>query len=796
MSPHQIKTGILNRLLNWVFLFVILLGSGTPGTAQSSSDSLWNVWKDESQADSNRVKALHKVVRKDYLFSQPDSAFYLSQVEYDFAKSKGLQLYMSEALNHQGLAHYFQGNYTVAVDYFTQSLDIKNEIGDKKGMAGLLSNMGMIYMKQGEYTKALDYYSRSLSTRREVKDEKGISESYNNMGVVFKKQGDYANAIDYYTRSLRIKEKANDKKGMASSLNNIGTIFKLQQNFSKALEYYNRSLVIKEEINDKNGMSASLTNIGLVFLEKGDHIYNNGKPDLAFLKYDTAMNYFSRSLVIEKEVGSKGGMAGTLSNIGMVYMKQGLAARNVGNDTKAIKKYNRAIEYHQRCLTICEEIGNKYGLAVSLNNIGIIHQKKGEPLKAITYNTRALSIAKEIGSSVEIKKAAGALYKSYKSTGKIKSALEMYELHISYKDSIQSEENQKAVIRQEFKYEYEKKAYADSIKQAEEDKLTQATIKAQNAQIKQEKTQRYALYGGVGVLLLFGGFMFNRFRVTKRQKNLIQKQKAEVELQKNEAEHQKNLVQEKNTEILDSINYAKRLQEAILPPQKLVKQWLTNSFILYKPKDIVAGDFYWMETVEDTVFFAAADCTGHGVPGAMVSVVCSNALSKAVIEEGISDPGKILDRTRELVIERFGRSEENIQDGMDIALCSLHTQTQTLHYSGAHNPLWIIRKEGKEVEEIKADKQPIGRYTTSDPFTTHEIQLNEGDSIYIFSDGFPDQFGGEKGKKYKSGNFKKFLLSIQEKDMDEQRELIGKEFESWKGKLEQLDDVCVIGFRC
>ena len=202
-----------------------------------------------------------------------------------------------------------------------------------------------------------------------------------------------------------------------------------------------------------------------------------------------------------------------------------------------------------------------------------------------------------------------------------------------------------------------------------------------------------------------------------------------------------------------------------------------------------------METVKDCIYFAAADCTGHGVPGAMVSVVCSNALSKAVVEENKSTPAEILNRTRELVIEHLGRSDKQIKDGMDISLCAYHPSTGKVKWAGANNPLWIIRKGNKEIEVIKADSQPIGRYVTNEPFTSHEIQLDKGDSMYLFSDGYSDQFGGEQGKKYKTANFKRFLLTIQDKDMDTQRTLLSKEFNRWKRNFEQVDDVCVMGVR-
>lgn len=263
--------------------------------------------------------------------------------------------------------------------------------------------------------------------------------------------------------------------------------------------------------------------------------------------------------------------------------------------------------------------------------------------------------------------------------------------------------------------------------------------------------------------------------------------------QKKKAEIQSDLLKEKNKEIVDSITYAKRIQHAILPPLKVFKENLPESFVLYKPKDIVAGDFYWMEQVENTTLFAAADCTGHGVPGAMVSVLCNNGLNRSVREFSLSKPGEILDKTRELVIEEFRKSEQEVKDGMDIALCSI--EDLKLQYAGAHNALWIIRKNTAEVEEIRANKEPIGNFENPTPFTTHTVQLNPGDSIYIFTDGFADQFGGEKGKKFKAANFKKLLVSIQSKSMEEQKRVINDTFESWKDDLEQVDDVCVIGVR-
>ena len=301
-------------------------------------------------------------------------------------------------------------------------------------------------------------------------------------------------------------------------------------------------------------------------------------------------------------------------------------------------------------------------------------------------------------------------------------------------------------------------------------------------------------YGVSALLFILGFVRWRTAKLNQRQKELETEIEAATDdlMTKNKLiEKQKEVVEEAHKEITDSIAYAKRIQSAILPSARIVKEYLKESFILYKPKDVVAGDFYWMEPLKEGVLFAAADCTGHGVPGAMVSVVCNNALNRSVREYGLTDPGVILDKTREIVIHEFEKAEEEVKDGMDIALCLLNGNK--LKYAGANNPLWIIRTG--EIIETKANKQPIGNFDNLLPYTTHTFNLEKGDAIYIFSDGYVDQFGGVKGKKFKAKPFRLLLLSIQDKPMEQQRLLIDEAFENWKGNLEQIDDVCVIGVK-
>jgi serine phosphatase RsbU (regulator of sigma subunit) len=297
------------------------------------------------------------------------------------------------------------------------------------------------------------------------------------------------------------------------------------------------------------------------------------------------------------------------------------------------------------------------------------------------------------------------------------------------------------------------------------------------------ETQKLILYLFIFIIILILGFALFVYRSYKR------KQKDNIIITK-----QKQLVEEKNREITQSIEYALRIQTAILPPQKIVRQYLENSFILYKPKDIVAGDFYWMENVGDFVLFAACDCTGHGVPGAMVSVVCHNALNRAVREFGLIQPAAILDKTAEIVIENFSKSEEKIKDGMDISLCAYNVKTKIIQWAGANNPLWLIQN-GKLIE-TKADKQPIGMSEDSKPFTNNTFTLQTDETIYLFTDGFADQFGGQTGhKKLTKKRFKDLILSIQNKTMKEQGIELDKFIIEYRKQIEQIDDILVMGVK-
>jgi tetratricopeptide (TPR) repeat protein len=738
----------------------------------SQSDSLYKIWLNKKNHDTVRLNAFEKYIHQEILFNDPDSAFKLAQTALSYSQKKKYRKQEAEANNIMGISKAVQGDLRSALNYFNISLEIREKSGDENGVGSSLNNKGLIYSDLGENKLAIEMFKRALKIYEKRKNYKGINSSLANLGITYHNMGDFRNAIQYYSRSLKLSEQKKDLPLQGTNNFNIGTIHFDQQDYENALIYFNRSKLLFE----KTGNDYDL---GMVYIYTGN-IFSNQK------KYKEALKDFNIALEIKEKVND---LAGT-----------GIAYGNIGTIFRMENQPDSALKYYELSLKYSLESENMQTVVSCYNNIGNIYFDLKNYSKAREYSEKSLQLAQEKELAAEIKNAAESLWKIYKITGDNAKAFFMFELFINTRDTLESESNKRAVMAQEFKYQYEKQFTADSIKSAEEKKVQDAEIARQDAEIKAKKIQQFYLFGGLALVVVFALFIFNRFRVTQKQNKII--------------EEQKHLVEEKQKEILDSINYAKRIQQAILPNDKTIASLLPDSFILYKPKDIVAGDFYWMEVLSTAavaessqkkltetansnyIYLAAADCTGHGVPGAMVSVVCSNALTKSLLEEGITETGKILDRTRELVIEKFSKSEENVRDGMDISILKFQISNNEIEWSGANNPLWIIRNG--VLLEYKPDKQPIGKYEGAKPFTTHTIEILKGDTLYIFTDGLQDQFGGNSGtagKKFKKSKLKELLLSVQNKSMNEQKIIIDETFEKWRGDLEQNDDVCIIGVK-
>lgn len=637
-----------------------------------------------------------------------------------------------------------------------------------KYLAASYNNMGYISDQHGDIPKALEYYHKALEIQEQISDKMGMAYSLNNIGYIYNNLNDVPQALEYFHKSLKIQEEINDKYGLAVSYINIGTVYKENGNLAKAIEYFEKSLKLKTEINDKEGIAISLLNIGAIHYNKGG--------------YKDALGYFSKGYKLYDEAGNKYGLAYANINMGYVYQDMG--------------DIDKAMECFQKSLVIQEETKDKAGIARTLHYIANILFIKGKTAEAVKAAERSLQLSRELGYPEPISNISHLLARIYSKTGKYKEAYQMQVLFKQMSDSLKSISNKRSALQKSFQYEYDKKAAADSVKVVEERKVFELKM-------KQEKTQRWALYFGISLIALFSVFMYNRFRVTRKQKQIIETQKVEVDQQRELAderriiaEGQKQIIEEKQKEILDSIHYAKRIQQAMLTSEDYIaNHFQAETFILYQPKDIVSGDFYWALSHHGRFYISAADCTGHGVPGAFMSLLNISFLNGNVIERGIVEPDKILNEQRREIIKALNPSgTENSKDGMDCVLCAFDLEKSNLKFALANNPLWLIRNQ--ELLEYKADKMPVGKYDEHiKDFTLHSLELMKGDSIYLFTDGYADQFGGEKGKKFKYKHLKEILLSNVDKPMKEQKEILGRTINEWKGNLEQVDDILVIGVR-
>ena len=780
----------MNRYLLLLFSFFSFFQS------IGQSDSLWHVFLDETQSDSTRALALNKYVWADYLFVKPDSAYLLIDIGLETLGSEKVSALL---MTTKGISCAVRGQLDEAEALYYESIAIQEKYGDFKGVAGNYNNLGILYDSKGEPEKSIDFLEKSIEYQSKAGDWASVAKGLTNLGNTHNKYGDLNKSLEYQEQALKLNLWLGNDVEISRSYNNLGTTNKLMGLDNVAIDWFMKSYAISERLDDKLAMIQSKNNIAGIYIsskqydvaighlresiQMGIETQNVQSLVAAYIQmgsvyrsmeqYDSAKFYMQKGFDLAFETGAKLSYIDAAVDLGYLYFK--LGDKDSGN------------YFFEFAVLKSKEAKYTKGVISTLVRYAKLEGENKEWRKVIAHAEEAKKLAEEFNFLAEKQKSSEYLWYAYEQTKNFELALYNYKDYISLRDSLKKDQLSSELVRQETTFEFEKQAYQDSVANAETLKTKDAEVAAEKARGAHQKTISIALVGGLVIVALFGFFAYNRFKIARQQRDVIES-----------AHHE---LAEKNQEILDSIAYAKRIQSAILPPDKNFKAVLPHSFILYQPKDIVAGDFYWLEQKNDTLLFAAADCTGHGVPGAMVSVVCNNGLNRSVREYGLVEPGLILDKTREIVIQEFEKSEEDVKDGMDIALVALEKDPSStsgafsLKFAGAHNPLWIIRKGATEIEEIKADKQPIGKFVMAKPFNTTTVNLNEGDVFYLFSDGFADQFGGDKGKKFKAANFKKLLLSIQSQEMEAQKKTLHETFEAWRGSLEQLDDLCVIGIK-
>jgi serine phosphatase RsbU (regulator of sigma subunit) len=627
-----------------------------------------------------------------------------------------------------------------------EALALAEKISYRSGRAYSLTNIANIHSNRGDYEVSLDYYNRALQLRREGKDKEGVGKSLLGIGNIYLLLGNYNKAIDHYLQSLKICEELKNKHDIAFCLNNIGAVYYYQHNYEKALDHWKQTIRYYEEIGAKDEIISVLNNIGNVYGEQ-----NEPKK---------ALEVFVQAEQLSAQTGDKLTIAACHLNIGSVQVQ--------------LKNYDVALREFETAVSLYEELGDKENKALTLIYMGEVYRKQANYPRAVAILDTALAIAKDIRSRERVKLCYKELAFTYAASRDFEKAYQHFQYYSAEKDSLLNEESSKQITEMQTKYDTEKKE--------KENQILKQTVDIHELNANRQRIIIYSVCALAFTLVLLAFFIYRGYREKKGANTILSEKNKIIEAQ--------------HKDITDSIRYAQRIQQAILPPDKMWYGLLPDSFVLYKPKDILSGDFYWIEQRDEQVFFAAADCTGHGVPGALMSVVNFNLLNKAVLEQNIVTPQAILDAVNQWLTISLHQSfnESAVRDGMDIALCSLNLKTRTLHFAGAFNGAYVYRSDGTLLE-LNGDKMPVGAYIEEkmQHFSGSQLALGAGDRLFIFSDGYADQFGGPKGKKMKYTRLKQYISESLHMPVSGQKAHLEARFEEWRGNYEQVDDVLVIG---
>ena len=729
----------------------------------------------------------------------------------------------ANALKGVATIHRRRGDYSTALEINQQALKVFVQIKNQAGIASSYNNLGIIYRRQGKYAKALAMYQKSLALRKKLGNHKSLASSYNNMAIIYTKQGNYSQALEMHEASIEAREKTGDRKGLAKSYNNIGIIYRKIGSYSKALMMYQRSLKIKEQIGDKNGMAKSYNNIGAIYDDQN--------------MYTQALKMYEHSLKIKTQLGDKRGIANSYYNMGRLYRLQGQYSLSLtmleqslkikqqigdksgvahtylglGHWALAQKKAGIAIEYFEKSSTLLQETGQKDRLAQALVSLGTAYYLQKDYAEAQTYLERGLQSAKKTGNPYTIRDGAEYLAKTYRTLGQSDKAYQQMVLFKQMADSILNEKNIRQITQLEERF----------VSRKREDSLLAIQNKkelALNAKIQTEKAnQRTAIISAIllGALLFVLGIFYrskqrNNFQLNtaNQELNLVNQElknyNEELEIA-NESIQKANVkishinqeLKEQQDHIVDSINYAQRIQKAILPLEEKMKNVLPPHFILYRPRDIVSGDFYWFEELGDKQIIVVADCTGHGVPGAFMTMLGTQALNNIVVQNQIDSPDQILDHLDRILHKLLQSDTTRVEDGMDVGICVIDKAKKVLCYAGAMHPLVLV--QDGHLSEIKGDRHSINTYQAGTPmrFTKHTIDISQPTTFYLYSDGYQDQFGGKKGKKFMKTAFQKLLEQIAEKPVEEQQQILESTLNDWIDyngqQTKQIDDILVIG---
>lgn len=607
-----------------------------------------------------------------------------------------------------------------------------------KGLASSCNYIGKYFNYEGQQDSAIHYFSKAKDYYVLLKDSALVAGMYNNMGVVYKSHGNIPKTLEYFFLSLKIKERLHDTMGIANSCTNLGQLYSDANDTVNEIKYLKKALHLRELINDVPGIAISNMGIGLYYQKLN--------------RLDLALSYLEKGLKLSEEMGDEESIAIGCYNLANVYYKQ--------------NKIDKSVKLYERALDLSKKYNIKEGIATCLQILGEISFEKHDTKKAIALLEEAYSIAQEIDLKELLLNISEKLSIAYNETGDYKKALLFHKTYTSIKDSLFNQENIRKLTSEGLKYEHEK----ERIILEKEQEKKEAIAKSESFK------KDLIIYASVLFLIVvsvFSFIIFNRLKENRKQKNIIEQQR---------------------NEMIDSINYAKRIQFALLAHQDLLNANLPEHFVFFKPKDIVSGDFYWATKKDDYFYLAVCDSTGHGVPGAFMSLLNISFLNEAINEKNITAPHEVLNHVRNRLIENI----DGAQDGMDGIVLKFkipkgNEPISFMEYAAAHNAPILVRNS--EIQTLGKDKMPVGKGEHLNSFTLQSIQLEKGDTLYLYTDGYADQFGGPKGKKFKYKSLNQLLLSNVDNSMPRQKEVLDSTISNWQGNLEQIDDVCVLGIR-
>lgn len=558
--------------------------------------------------------------------------------------------------------------------------------------------------------------------------------------------------LDHVRKALTLSEKLNEPHLMASCFQQMALIANSQNDLDKALTYNRKALDIWVKMpHMENEISSIYNNIGIQYSKKGDWV--------------SGLDYFRKAVAHEQRIGNIAGIGNAYNNIGIYFTTK--------------QQYDSAFYYLMKGRGLRERTNNRLGVAGSCNNLALLYYKLEKPDLALKYADTSLKIARELNNYVQQNEVLQTFFSIYYDMHDYKKALDYFIEHDRLRTKMDKESNSRKLSEIQSSIELEMK----------QNEITKRDLELKNSEAESKK-RFYLLLLSMMIIATSGLFIWYILKVNRKVKAANQI----ISQQKLKTERQKKIIEEKHKDITDSIYYAQKIQESLIIPESQLKKSIPDSFVLYRPRDIVSGDFYWFAEKSGCRILAVADCTGHGVPGAFMSLIGISSLNQIVIERGITSPALILELLREQVIKSFNQADEEShrRDGMDIGIIKIEEDKVT--FAGANNPCLLMREN--DISVFSADKQPVGYHEHATSFNETEIRTQKGDTLYLFSDGIVDQFGGEKGKKLKIRFFKEWLLEASNMKMEEQKKFIESKLIKWKKGFDQTDDILVAGIKC